>query len=68
MYRDISSLKEYILVDSESVNVEAFFINSNKHWELREYSNVADELWLENIHLSLPLKDVYEGTDLVTTK
>ncbi len=67
LYRDISSLKEYILVDSESVDVEAFFINSNKHWELREYCNVADEFWIENIGLSIPLRDVYEGTDLLTT-
>jgi Uma2 family endonuclease len=68
LYRDIPFLKEYILVDSESISIEAFFINNNNHWELREYRDIADELWIENIQLSIPLKDVYEGTDLVTTQ
>lgn len=29
LYRDIPTLKEYVLVDSESVNIESFCINSN---------------------------------------
>src|SRR4051794_32309100 len=68
LYRDIPSLKEYILADSESISIEAFFINNNNHWELREYRDIADELWIDNIQLSIPLKDVYEGTDLVTAQ
>ena len=31
LYRDIPSLKEYILVDSESISIEAFHINSSGH-------------------------------------
>jgi hypothetical protein len=55
-------------VDSESINVEAFFINKNNHRELKEYRDIADELWIENIQLNIPIKDVYEGTDLVTVQ
>jgi len=65
LYRDIPSLKEYILVDSESINIEAFSINKNNHWELRESRDITDALWIENIQLSIPLKDVYEGTGLL---
>jgi len=66
LYRDIPSLKEYILVDSESVGIEAFFINANHHWELKEYRNVEAELWIENIRLTVPLKEIYEDTELLS--
>jgi Uma2 family endonuclease len=68
LYRDIPYLKEYILVDSEVIGIEAFFINNNNHWELREYRDIAEELWIENIQLSILLKDVYESTDLITAQ
>ncbi|MFT3700742.1 MAG: Uma2 family endonuclease [Agriterribacter sp.] len=33
LYRDIPTLKEYILVDSENVNVEIFRLNESSHWD-----------------------------------
>ena len=39
LYRELDTLKEYILIDSESVNVDAFSINKSGLWELREYKN-----------------------------
>jgi len=40
LYRAIPTLKEYILVDSESISIEAFHINENGHWELEEYKAI----------------------------
>jgi len=37
LYRSIPTLQEYILVDSLSVQVEAWYINEKGNWELREY-------------------------------
>jgi Uma2 family endonuclease len=37
LYRDIPTLKEYILADSESVRIEIFRLNERNHWELDEY-------------------------------
>jgi Uma2 family endonuclease len=68
LYRDLSTLQEYLLVDSESISVEAFFINENNHWELKEYRIITDTLWIEAIQLSIPLTDVYEGTELIITQ
>ena len=39
LYRDIPTLKEYILVDSESIHIEVFRLNENNHWELEEYND-----------------------------
>ena len=47
LYRDIKTLKEYILVDSESIHIETFRLNENDHWELEEYGSLTDALSLK---------------------
>ncbi len=66
LYRDIPSLKEYILVEPEKISIEAFYINQNGQWELKEYKNLTDILEIKAIQFSMPLTDVYEGTKAIT--
>ena len=61
LYRDIPTLKEYILVDAEAIIVSAFRINANNHWELEEYKQVTDVLFVQTVDILLPLADIYEG-------
>jgi Uma2 family endonuclease len=65
LYRDIPSLKEYILIDSEFINIEVFFLNDEGHWELREYKSIDDSFALKSIQVHLDLKEIYEGTKLL---
>lgn len=65
LYRDIPSLKDYILIDSESINIEAFYINEHGNWELNEYKNIEETLSIKSVQVFLELKDIYEGTKLV---
>ena len=64
LYRDIPTLKEYILVDTDILTVEAFRINSNNHWELEEYTNISDILSLPSLSIAIPVADIYAGTKL----
>ena len=64
LYREIPALKEYILVDSESVNIQAFRINSNNHWELEEYKTISDKLAIPSVQVYISMADIYEGTKL----
>lgn len=64
LYRDIPSLKEYILIDSESIAIEAFRINAQGHWELEEYKTIHQILAVHTVEISLPLAEIYEGTKL----
>ena len=66
LYRDIPSLKEYILIDSGSINVEVFFLNDYGNWELKEYKTIDDSFILTSIQVNLALKEIYEGTKLIT--
>ena len=65
LYRDIPTLKEYILVDPEAVSIEAYFINDAGHWELRDYHTIEETLELRSIGVSIALSEVYEGTRIV---
>ncbi len=64
LYRDIPSLKAYILIDSESIAIEAFHINASGHWELEEYKSLNETLSIPVLQIALPLHDIYEGTKL----
>lgn len=65
LYRDIPSLKEYILIDSTSIKIEAYYINEGGHWELQEYKSPEELLSIRAIELSLPLTEIYEDTGLL---
>ena len=65
LYRDIPALKEYILINSESIGIEAFRINLKGHWELEEYKTIQETLPLPTLDITLPLKEIYEETLLV---
>ena len=62
LYRDIATLKEYILIDSESVGIEAFHINSSGHWELAEYLDILATLHIHSIDVTLQLGEIYKGS------
>ena len=61
LYRDIPTLKEYILVDSENVYVEKHTRQADNIWLLSEIKNTGDILKIESIQVTLALSDIYEG-------
>ncbi len=65
LYRDIPTLKEYILVEPETIFIEAFRINSNGFWELKEYSQIEETLQLQSLQISLELMEIYEGAKFI---
>lgn len=65
LYREIPTLKEYILVDTESINVEVFRLNAVGYWELEEHKTADENLILNSISLSISVRDIYTGTKLL---
>jgi len=64
LYRDIATLKEYILVDSESLHIEVFRLNENNHWELEEYNDAENYLQIKAINEALLIAEIYDGVKL----
>ncbi|MBD1843163.1 Uma2 family endonuclease [Cyanobacteria bacterium FACHB-63] len=62
-YRKLKSLKEYVLISSDSVNVEIFRLNQNQKWELTSYGD-GDEIILTSVDLAFPIAVLYEDINL----
>lgn len=61
LYRDINSLKEYILVAQDSVNIEHYQKQSDGKWLLEEIKILDSELILDSIDCKLNITDIYSG-------
>ncbi len=64
LYRDIPTLREYILADSESIHIEVFRLNEMKHWELEEYNSLDDFLHVKAIDEKIQLVEIYDGVNV----
>lgn len=64
LYRDIPTLKEYILVDSETMHIEVFHLNKSRHWELEEYRSAEETLYIKTIDANIPVAAIYTGVNL----
>jgi len=64
LYRDLPDLQEYILVDSEAINIEMFCKNISMHWELEEYKSLTEKMLIRCLNIEIPLAEIYDGTNL----
>lgn len=64
LYRDIPALKEYILIDTEAINIECFRLNATGHWELEEYKTQESVLTIASLNIHIDIGDIYNGTKL----
>ncbi len=63
LYRDIESLKEYILISSLETLVEKYDKQVDGSWVLHEYKNVANTFTTTSIDLLLTVKDLYRNVN-----
>ncbi len=61
-YRQIETLREYVLVAQDRVSVERYRRNGDV-WTLTPFDSAGDVLELESVGASLSLAEVYEGID-----
>lgn len=63
LYRSISTLQHYILIDSRSYHVEKYSKNPEGNWVLSEFRDLQARLFLENLNLEIALTDIYDGVE-----
>ncbi len=61
LYRDIESLKEYILVDTQKIHIESYVRNANNTWQLTDYKAITDSLIITTVNISINTADIYAG-------
>lgn len=60
IYRQIPSLKDYLLVSQHQVQVELFSRGDNGRWTLADFSALTDSVPLPSIGCTLSLAEVYD--------
>lgn len=48
------------MIDSESVSVEAYYIDDEQNWVLNKHEEISDVLTLASMGFDVPLADIYE--------
>ncbi len=64
LYRSISTLKEYITIDSRTVCVELYTRQDSNSWVITEFKQRTDKFVISTIGLRLSLWDVYEDVGI----
>lgn len=59
-YRNIATLREYILIDQDEIHIEAFVKDDSGAWRLRDYFEQDGTLPIESLHLTLPIQQLYK--------
>jgi Uma2 family endonuclease len=62
-YRRLESLREYVLISSDSLNVEIFRLNDRHKWELTPYA-AGETVQLTSIEFECAIELLYEDVDL----
>jgi Uma2 family endonuclease len=67
LYRELPSLKEYVLVNSTAVSIEVFRLNGPGRWELEGYKSNSGSVPIRTLGLALSIDEIYEGSRLLKT-
>jgi Uma2 family endonuclease len=60
MYRQLASLREYVLIDPDSLRVEVFRPDADGHWKLFDMSD-GDALVLQSLACEIALGALFKG-------
>jgi Uma2 family endonuclease len=64
IYRQIPSLKEYLLVSQYQIQVELFSRGDDGRWTLSDFSALTDSVTLPSVACTLSLAEVYDKVQL----
>ncbi|HZW35127.1 MAG TPA: Uma2 family endonuclease [Isosphaeraceae bacterium] len=66
-YRQLPSLREYVLISQDQVLVERY-IRQGDDWVLTEFRNLDDRLRLTSIDCEIPLREIYARVEFPEEK
>ena len=61
LYKQIETLKEYILIDSEAIKVIKYSKNDDNSWLMTEMNSLNEYLKLNSVKVELQLVDIYDN-------
>jgi len=62
-YQQIPTLKEYILIEQKTSQVDVFRINGEGFWVLEGYEGLEASIKLSSLGITLPMRGIYHGVE-----
>ena len=63
LYRQVPSLREYLLISQHQVQAELYTLGDDGHWTLSDYTDPSDRIQLPSIDCTLDLVEVYDKVE-----
>lgn len=66
-YRTLENLREYVIIDPDSLSVECFRRDTEGHWVLYPFGP-GETVELASVDFSSPIETIYEGVEMDATQ
>src|SRR5215213_615477 len=63
VYRQISTLQEYVIIAQDKIHVELYQKQSDGGWEKQIFTEAEEIIELKSVDLQLNLKEIFQGVD-----
>ncbi|WP_020571845.1 Uma2 family endonuclease [Neolewinella persica] len=63
-YKTLPSFKEYILIDSKSFQIHAYYRKDRGDWQIGNYYRLDQQVEINTLGISVPMSVIYQGVDL----
>ncbi len=60
VYRKAHSFKEYLIIAQDQVLIERFYQTEEGLWEIEDFTNLEESLYLKSVDVTLQVKDIYK--------
>ncbi|MDM8551508.1 Uma2 family endonuclease [Desulfobacterales bacterium HSG2] len=67
LYRNIKTLKDYVLIDQARGHIEYFFKEDDGTWRLQEYFNLDECLTLRSVRVEISIRDICHRVSFIRT-
>ena len=62
-YRSLPSFREYLLIDSLALHVDAFYLHKAGRWTIQNLYQPDQVLRIPTLKLEIPLREIYRRVD-----
>lgn len=66
-FRQLPSLREYLLISQQRVQVDVFFLTEYGAWEIRTFTERTDQLPLQSLDITISVGEIYRGLPQLTS-
>lgn len=67
-YRQIESLKGYLLIASDQLHIDAYHKTEEGFWVLTDTTHLENDIYIPSLDITLPTKEVYNKIEFEGTK